>query len=148
MVIGDLISIKSVAKIAEAAVLRRQYLNAPMTPSFWNAAVNDFGFEKPTQANNVDERHHIWIWKTNLRQSGLSVYVGTASLDTAIKWLITHRISPDIDTEKSFVKDSLQSAGVIESVNEIQFVDPFLGRNFSSDEFFTNGKLYLIKFTL
>lgn len=144
---ADRVSIKSVAKIAEAAVLRRQYLNAPMTPSFWNAAVNDFGFEKPTQSNSVDERHHIRIWKTNLTQNELSVYVGTASLDTAIKWLITHRISPDIDTEKSFVKDSLQSASVIENPQEIQFVDPVLGTNFSSDVFFTNGKLYILKFS-
>ena len=143
---ADRVSIKSVAKIAEAAVLRRQYFNAPMTPSFWNAAVNDFGFEKPTQANSVDERHHIRIWKTNITQDGLSVYVGTASLDTAIKWLITHRINPDIDTEKSFVKDSLQSASVIENSQEIQFVDPVLGTNFSNDAFFTNGKLYIVKF--
>lgn len=141
------VSIKSVAKIAEAAVLRRQYLNAPMTPSFWNAAVNDFGFEKPTQSNSVDERHHIRIWKTNLTQDGLSVYVGTASLDTAIKWLVTHRISPDIDTEKSFVIDSLKLVSEIGNVQEIQFVDPVLGQNFSSDAFFTNGKLYIIKFS-
>ena len=141
---ADRVSIQSVAKIAEVALLHRQYLNAPITPSFWNAAVNDFGFEKPTQVNNVDERHHIRIWKTNLRQGNLMVYVATASLDTAIKWLVTHRISPDIDTEKRFVRDSLQSVNVIESVNELQFVDPVLGQNFSSDAFFTNGKLYIV----
>ncbi len=144
--LADRVSIQSVAKIAEAALLHHQYLNAPMTPSFWNTAVNDFGFEKPTQANNVDERHHIRIWKTNLRQDDFSVYVGTASLDTAIKWLVTHRISPDIDTEKSFVRDSLRLANTVENANEIQFVDPVLGQNFSSDTFFTNGKLYIIKF--
>jgi len=142
---ADRVSIKSIAKIAEAAVLRRQYLNAPMTPSFWNAVVNDFGFEKPTQSNSVDERHHIRIWKTNLRQDGLTVYVATASLDTAIKWLVTHRINPDIDTEKLFVKDSLQSANTLEGTNEIQFVDHILGQNFSGDDFFTNGKLYILK---
>ncbi len=144
--LADRVDIKSVAKIVEVALLHRQYRSAPMTPSFWNAAVNDFGFEKPTQANNVDERHHIRIWKTNLRQGDLTVYVATASLDTAIKWLVTHRISPDIDTEKSFVRDSLQSANVIEPAQEIQFVDPVLGQNFSSDAFFTNGKLYIIRF--
>ena len=143
---ADRVSIKSVAKIAEAVLLHRQYLNTPITPSFWNAAVNDFGFEKPTQANNVDERHHIRIWKTDLRQGDLTVYVGTASLDTAIKWLVTHRISPDIDTEKIFVKNSLQSVGEIDNTQEIQFVNPVLGQNFSSDTFFTNGKLYIIKF--
>ncbi len=142
--VADRVSVGSVAKIAQAALLHRQYLNAPMTPSFWNATVNDFGFEQPTQANNVDERHHIRIWKTNLMQDGLSVYVGTASLDTAIKWLVTHRISPDIDSEKLFVKDSLISANVIETPKEIQFVDPVLGQNFSNDTFFTSGKIYVV----
>lgn len=144
--LADQVSVKSVARIAKVALLQRQYLNAPMTPSFWNAAVNDFGFERPTQSNSVDERHHIRIWKTNLRQDDLAVYVGTASLDTAIKWFVTHRINPDIDTEKLFVKDSLQSASVIDNVQEIQFVDPVLGQNFSNDAFFTNGKLYVVKF--
>ncbi len=144
--LADGVSIRSVAKIAEAALLQRPYGTAPMTPSFWNAAVNDFGFEKSTQANSVDERHHIRIWKTNLRQGDLAVYVATASLDTAIKWFITHRISPDIDSEKLFVKDSLQSSGAVDGVQEIQFVDPVLGQNFSNDTFFTNGKLFIIKF--
>jgi undecaprenyl-diphosphatase len=146
--LADRVDIKSVAKIAQTALLHRQYLNAPMTPSFWNATVNDFGFEKPTQANNVDERHHIRIWKTIMRQGGVNVYVATASLDTAIKWLITHRISPDIDTEKMFIKDSLQSVDVFENLQEIQFVDPVLGQNFSNDAFFTNGKLFIVKFKL
>ena len=142
--LADKVSIQSVAKIAQAALLHRQYLNAPMTPSFWKATVNDFGFEKPTRANNVNERHHIRIWKTNLSQDGFSVYVGTASLDTAIKWFITHRINPDIDTEKLFVKDSLQMDNISESVQEIQFVDPVLGKNFGNDPFFTEGKAYII----
>lgn len=142
--LADRVSIQSVARVAGVALLQRQYGNAPMTPSFWNAAVNDFGFEKPTKANSVDERHHIRIWKTNLKQGDLNVYVATASLDTAIKWFVTHRISPDIDSEKLFVKDSLQSANEVESVSEIQFVDPVLGQNFSNDTFFTSGKIYVV----
>lgn len=142
--LADRVSIESVAKIAQAALLHRQYLNAPMTPSFWNAAVNDFGFEKPTQTNSVDERHHIRIWESNLRQDGLAVYVGTASLDTAIKWLVTHRINPDIDTEREFFFADLKRANLITHSEEIQFVDPVLGENFSGDQFFTDGKLYVI----
>ena len=142
---ADSISIRSITKITQAALLHRQYLNAPMTPSFWNAAVNDFGFEKPTQINSVDERHHIRMWRSNLRQDGMTLYVGTASLDTAMKWLVTHHINPDIDTEKSFVKDSLETVHTIESSQEIQFVDPVLGTNFGNDQFFTNGRLYIIR---
>lgn len=146
--LADRVSIESIAKIAQAALLGRQYLTAPMTPSFWSAAVNDFGFEQPTKANDVSERHHIRIWKTNLKQGDLSIYVGAASLDTDIKWFVTHRISPDIDTEKEFVGNNLQSTGLIEDIEESQFVDPLLGKNFGNDAFFTNGKIFIIKFKL
>lgn len=142
--LADRPSIKSVVKIALASFFHNQYQNAPMTPLFWNTVVNDFGFEKPTKANNVKERHHIRIWKTNLRQNGLEVYVGEASFDVEIKWFITHRINPDIDTEKLFVMDSLQAVNTKGDVQEIQFVDPVLGKNLGNDPFFTNGKAYII----
>lgn len=141
---ADKVSFGSVARIAEAALLNKQYKHAPMTPSFWNAAINDFGFEKPTEVDTVIQRHHVRIWKTRLRQNGLPVYVGTGSLDAGIKWFITHRISPDIDTERSFIKEDLRAAGEVGDLREIQFVDPVLGKNFSNDEFFTNGKLYIM----
>jgi len=143
--LADRISISSVAKIVKTAAINGQYLNAPMTPSFWNATVNDFGFEKPTDTNTVRQRHHIRIWKTNLKQDNYSIYVGTASLDERIKWFITHKINPDIDTERNFVKESLQSAGVIADAQEVQFVNPILGTNFSNDPFFTDGKLFIIR---
>lgn len=141
---ADTVSVESVARIARAALLRSPYPTAPMTPAFWNAQVNEFGFQIPTSADNVSERHHIRIWKTNLRQGDLAVYVGTASLDVGLKWFVTHRISPDIDTERAFVKDSLESAGVVARLREMQLVDPVLGTNFAEDAFFTNGKLYVI----
>ena len=141
---ADPVSVVSVARVVSAALMRGQYPTAPMTPSFWNAQVSDFGFQKPTSANTIIERHHIRIWRTNLRQGDLRVYVGTASLDVGFKLYVTHRISPDIDTERMFVRDSLESAGVIASMREIQFVDPVLGANFARDAFFTNGKLYVV----
>lgn len=142
--LADQVDVSSMIKIVKTAVINSQYRRAPMTPSFWNAAVNDFGFEKPTNINTVRERHHIRIWKTNLKQGDYSIYVGTASLDEGIKWFITHKINPDIDTERNFVKESLQSAGVIADAQEVQFVSPMLGENFGGDQFFTNGKLYII----
>ncbi len=141
---ADPVSVVSVARVVGTALRGSQYPTAPMTPSFWNAQVSDFGFQKPTAANTIIERHHVRIWRTNLRRGDLRVYVGTASLDVGFKLYVTHRISPDIDTERTFVKDSLDSAEVVSSVREIQFVAPVLGTNFAKDAFFTNGKLYVV----
>ncbi len=141
---ADQVSAASLARAARAAITNGEYLHAPMTPAFWNAAVNDFSFERPTSSGTLEDRHHIRIWKTNLKQDGFTVYVGTASLDQGYKWFVTHNINPDIDSEREFVESSLASAGVTSSVRKVQFVDPTLGTNFANEPFFTDGKLYVI----
>jgi len=142
---ADPATFASVAKLANSAILNENYPTAPMTPSFWNAKVHDFGFEKETPAKNVKERHHARFWKTNLRtKDGGRVYVGTVSLDIGIKWLITHKIAPDIDTEREFLFSNLEKAGVILNFDKKKFVEPTLGENFLGDQFFTDGQVYVI----
>lgn len=135
----------SVAKLAQAAIVKENYPTAPMTPSFWNAKVHDFGFEKATEANNARERHHGRFWRTLFEtQDGSRVYVGTASHDIGIKWLITHTIKADIDTEREVLFSDLENADVISSFAKEKFVEPTLGKNFSGDQFFTDGNAYVI----
>jgi undecaprenyl-diphosphatase len=139
-------SLITASKIAQSAIFNISYLNAPMTPSFWNAEVHNFGFEKPTDKNSVRQRHHIRFWKTNITtDDGRKIFVGTASLDTNIKWLIVHKIDPDIDTEREVVFTDLQSTDLILSYTKEQFVPPLLGKNFARDQFFTDGKTYIIE---
>lgn len=142
--LADRVDIISMYLTAKAVIENKEYLNAPMTPSFWNSEVHNFGLEKSTDTNTIHQRHHIRIWKTNFKKDDYMIYVGTASLDKGIKWLFTHKIDPDIDTEKQYIKDTLESAQVIEDIQEIQFVNPILGSNFGKDPFFTNGKLFII----
>lgn len=135
----------SMLNLARAALLNQNYPTAPMTPSFWNAKVHDFGFEKPTETQSVRERHHARFWKTNIETpDGEHVYVGTASLDTGIKWLITHKIAPDIDSERELLLSDLEKRGLVASSQKIQSVSPVLGQNFTGDQFFTDGKLDVI----
>ena len=144
--LADKASLSSVAKLAKAAALKEEYPAAPMTPSFWDKKPHNFGFEKPTAADNARERHHARFWKTDFKtENGKSIYVGTVSLDVGLKWGITHKIKPDIDTEREFLFNDLQSAGAAARHKKKQFVDPVLGRNFSGDQFFTDGKIYIIE---
>lgn len=135
----------SILQLAQTALLNQNYPTAPMTPSFWNAKAHDLGFEKPTDAQSVRERHHARFWKTNIQTpDGQHIYVGTVSLDTGIKWLITHKIAPDIDTERELLFSDLEKTGLVIGSQKIQSVAPVLGENFTGDQFFTDGKLYLI----
>jgi undecaprenyl-diphosphatase len=118
---------------------------APLTPSFWNGEVNTYGLEKSTQLHSVRQRHHARFWKTNIQtRDGLTIYVGTASLDTGLKWGITHKIDPAIDLEREQLFQDLAGAQVIQEFHKTAFVPPTLGKNFTGDEFFTDGQVYVL----
>jgi undecaprenyl-diphosphatase len=143
--LADKATAASVFMLAKSVVSNEAYPTAPITPSFWNASPHDFGFEKETAAQNVKERHHVRFWKTNLQTpDGKRVYVGTASFNNGIKWLVIHKISPDIDTERELLFADLQSTGDVVNSSKESFVTPLLGENFSGDAFFTDGKVYLV----
>jgi len=115
-----------------------------MTPSFWNAKVHDFGFEKSTEAHSARERHHARFWRTPFETQDGSVYVGAASQDGGVKWLITHTLKPDIDTARNSLFTDLENAGTVSRFQKERLVEPTLGRNFSGDQFFTDGMAYVI----
>lgn len=145
--LADPANFNSMSELIKSAILNKEYSTAPMTPSFWNKQVHDFGFEKSTDVKSVRQRHHARFWKTNLTTAQKeTIYVGTASLDVGIKWFITHKISPDIDTERELLLTDLQKIGVIQSFEKVKLVSPILGQNFSGDQFFTDGGAYFITF--
>lgn len=128
----------------KSGVLNKAYPNAPITPYFWQTYTNDFGFEEPTDVNSARYRHHARFWRTNfMTASGKNIYVGITSLDIGVKWWgITHKIKPDIDSERDYLFKALNDVSVISTSSKEQFVDPILGKNFTGDQFFTDGKVY------
>lgn len=143
--LSDPIKLRTLYKIAKASLFNQSYLMAPMTPSFWNRQVNDFGFQKPTESHSARERHHARFWRTNfVTRNNYNIYVGTASLDTGMKWLVTHKIDPAIDNERQYILRELEASGLLVSQEETKFVLPVLGKNFGGDQFFTDGNAYIV----
>ena len=138
--LADGISLQSAKSMSKAAILNREYPTAPITPSFYNALPNDFGLEKETDRKSVRSRHHARFWKTEYVTSQGTLFVGTISLDTGLKWGIVHTIAPDIDTERDLLAADLKSSGNVLKDELIPFTKPELGANFLGDPFFTDGK--------
>ena len=144
--LADKISWPSSGKMIAAAIYNSSYPQAPMTPSFWQGNPQDYGFEKSTIKESARQRYHARFWQTNLvTPDGKTIYVGTASYDTGLKWGVTHRISPDIDNERERLFNNLNQAGLVVSFHKMPLVAPILGKNFSGDQFFTDGQAYLIE---
>lgn len=143
--IADKLDIYSITKAAKAMALKEQYDEAPMTPSFWNSKVNNIGIQRNTKINNLTQRHHARFWNTNyLTKNGDKIFVGTASFDIGIKWNMIHKISPDIDTERDFLLETLKDSDTIKNIEIIQLERPFTGNNMFGDKFYTDGKQYII----
>lgn len=143
--LADNVNFNSLITTFNLEFLNKPYPTAPMTPSLWNTQTNDYGFEQPTEVNSVRYRHHARFWKTNyVTDFNQKIYIGVASLDTGVKWWgLTHRIQPDIDSEREYLFNDLNKE-VVKSFEKIQFVDPVLGKNFTGDQFFSDGKAYVI----
>lgn len=143
---ADPIGLVTLSAAFSAAVRNQSYPTAPMTPSFWNGEENTFGFEKPTRAGSLRQRHHARFWRTPFRTAdGRILYVGTASFDIGINWSrLAHRIDPNIDGERDFLYSDLKRANVLSRVEELGFTSPTMGKNFAGDAFFTDGRLYLL----
>jgi membrane-associated phospholipid phosphatase len=129
------------------AANNRQYLTAPVTPSYLDAKPQTLAFEKPTATNTLQQRHHTRIWRLNVELNGQPVWVATASLDLGIGIgsaipLPTHHIDPNIDREREYIVQSLHAP----TAPLVSVVGPQLGKNASGDSFFTDGKAALIQF--
>jgi membrane-associated phospholipid phosphatase len=124
----------------------RQYLNAPVTPSYLAAKPETIAFQKPTQSNTLKQRHHTRLWRTDFRLAdGQEVWVATASFDEGIEFagpakIPTHHIDPNIDAEQSYIINSLG----LKNVSYLQVVNPQAGKNASGDTFFTDGKAAVV----
>lgn len=91
------------------------------------------------------QRHHVRLWKTALATvDNKRVYVGTTSLDAVMKWGLTHKIKPDIDTERDVLLNDLLIGKRAAYYTKTRFVEPVSGHNFTGDLFFTDGYLYVV----
>jgi undecaprenyl-diphosphatase len=116
-----------------------------MSPSFWNARMQDMGFAKVTGANWLRNAHHLKIWRTDFSlKNGDDIYVGLVNANDGFKWGIIPKISPDLDSERELLYRGLSHTGKMESYLKVQLVKPLIGNNFIGDQFFTDGNAYAI----
>ncbi len=144
---ADEINFTTVFRQMKRAVFRQPYPEIYGTPSFWNSKINDIAFQKPTTKSSMSYKHHVHFWKTQYTdKNGTPIWVGTGHFDQGWKFYIwiVHTIDPAIDKERATIKNDLESINKVDSFQELQLVEPSLGKNVK-DIFFTDGKVAVIK---
>lgn len=141
----EVIDFASFIKAVKAFILKIPGSAAPMYPSFWNSKIQDLSFTKISGPSWLNNAHQIKIWHTNfLLNNGKNIYVGMVNANEGFRWGIIPKLAPDLDTERELLYQDIDHAGKMESHVKAQLVKPLIGKNFIGNEFFTDGKFYVI----
>ena len=142
--LADDLNLRNLRKLILAAYKGKHYETAPMSPIFWNWKPQLFWFQKQ-EKKCIAYRHHIRIWNTYMVWNNFLVFVWNADYDNGIKRKITHKIDPDIDKEREYIFNKLKESNCILKYEKIQLVSPMKWKTTSFDDFFTDGKAYVIQ---
>ena len=149
--IPDPITSQTSAKIAGDSLAHRSYPTAPVSNLYVFGRVQDLAFEKPT--NDVQNRGHIRIWKTDTLIDGQPVWVGAATYDSGIELsstnhFPTHHIAPTVDLERNAVGADLAKTGLVREEANAAFTPPiFFARNGGGDYYESDGTILVINYT-
>ncbi|MDD3816140.1 MAG: LssY C-terminal domain-containing protein [Desulfocapsaceae bacterium] len=141
----DRADISSFTRAVKALITKKSHPFAPISPSFWNTKTQDLSFAKVPGPNWLSNAHHLRIWRTNsLLKNGKHIYTGMVNGHDGFKWIIFPLLVPELDAERELLYQDLHHAGKIENQLKVQLVAPLIGKNFTGDQFFSDGKAYII----
>ena len=144
-VLTDKADIPSFIRALKAFISGIPDYTAPVSFSFWNTKSQDLSFAKVTGRKRSGNAYHVRIWRTGfLLENGDHIYIGIADADESLKWGIIPKIAPDLDSQREMLYSDLDRAGKIQSFYKAQLVKPLIGINFTGDQYFTDGKIYII----
>ena len=148
---ADPVTLSSSVRIVGSVLLDRAYLDAPVSPLFYQKRKQDLAFEKPS-GRSARTRHHVRFWKAlDAGGDGLPVWLGAAVFDDGLgvshyTAQVTHHTAPDIDAERDLLISDLEQAKKVEEIYSVSGVGPTLmARNGEGDRYFTDGEIAFAK---
>lgn len=140
---ADPITARSAVRIGASVALNRPYPSAPVSDLYLFGRVQDVAFERAV-GGSARTRHHVRFWQDGCTPDGRPVWVGAGTFDAKVgrspaTGRLTHRIAPDVDTERDTILADLTRAGALADVRVTPRCGPFTGRNGEGDCYFTDG---------
>jgi hypothetical protein len=144
---ADPITLRTSIEIIGSVLLNHPYPEAPVSDLFYNGRRQDLAYEKPV-GPSANRRNHVRLWKVlTAGTEDRPVWLGSATFDTGVglsrfTGQFTHRISPDVDSERDLLTKDLERAGMVEATYAVSGVGPTLfGRNGEGDPYHTDGEI-------
>jgi|SRR5665213_176992 len=134
------------------SVLNKEaYVELPMSELTLFGRVQDYGLAHAEPIAVVAQRHHLRLWKAPFKADGQELWVGAATHDIGFDRDqrnngVTHRIDPDVDLEREFVKESLDDTGLVASLSYVAPSQPSKeARTATGATFHSDGRMLVVQ---
>jgi len=133
-----------------SSLSKEAYVTMPMSELRLFGRPQDFGYAQADPLRVVASRHHFRIWKVPDQLEGLTVWAGAGTHDTGFDRDqrnngITHRIDPDTDGERDYIRDSLMQTGLVVKAAYVTPTDPVReAKTATGSSFHSDGRTLLI----
>lgn len=133
-----------------ASLSKEAYVTLPMSELRLFGRGQDFGYAQADPLRVVASRHHFRLWKAPFDLEGQPVWVGAGTHDIGFDRDqrnngITHRIDPNTDVERDYIRDSLTQTGMVVKTAYITPTNPVLKANAATGaEFTSDGRTLLV----
>lgn len=126
----------------------RTYLDMPLPELFLFGKPQDYGFVYPEPVTVYQTRRYLRVWKAPLTVSNQTLWVGAAAHDDGPWWddrtgEVNHQPNPNVDAERTFVGESLNSTGLVAQLGYVQAP----GGPAAAGPLGTDGRILLLKLT-
>ncbi|MBZ5678194.1 MAG: LssY C-terminal domain-containing protein [Acidobacteriia bacterium] len=130
---------------------KEAYVELPMSELTLFGRVQDYGLAHAEPIAVVMQRHHLRLWKAPFKVDDQELWVGAATHDIGFDRDqrnngVTHKIDPDVDLEREFVKESLDDTGLVASLTYVAPSQPSKeARTATGATFHSDGRMLVIQ---
>lgn len=135
-----------------ASLSKEAYVTMPMSELHLFGRPQDFGYAQADPLRVVASRNHFRLWKTPYTLGGQTVWAGAGTHDIGFERDqrnngITHKIDPNTDLERDYIRDSLLQSGMVVKTDYITPDNPVrTARTATGGEFTSDGRTLLVYF--
>lgn len=94
----------------------KPYVEVPMSTLYLFGRAQDLSFARASAITVATERHHLRCWNSGVTVAGVPLWIGASTHDIGLErdqrnGQMTHRIAPEIDLERDFLRDTFAQSG-------------------------------------
>lgn len=145
---ADPIKLTTVARMGSTGLFGGHYPTAPISALYLYGRIQDLAYQK--NAVGIISRDHLRVWKSPMQDAqGRFYWAVAACRDVSVKLkggLPTHRIAPDIDTERQLVVSDFVATGKVVRQDMVSVLPSgYAGVNGEDDPFTTDGQVAVLE---